>query len=67
MGEESGLVLTNSIKPVPRLEWLTPQSFELLHRPCNEMLVDALRKGVELRAVEVDFGHGSCRVGERVQ
>jgi hypothetical protein len=52
VGEEIRVVLSDSIKPGPCLGWLTSQPFELLHRPSNEMFVDAHREGVQLGAVE---------------
>ncbi len=52
MGEESWLALAGSVVPSPRFGGLTSQSFELLHRPSDEMFVDAHCDGVQLGAVE---------------
>ena len=52
MSEELWLALTGSVEPSPCLGGLTPQSFELLHRPSDEMFVDARRDGIQLGAVE---------------
>ena len=52
VGKESRLVLSDSIEPGPCFGWLAPQSLEFLHRPSNEMLVDAHGQGVQLGAIE---------------
>jgi hypothetical protein len=52
VGEESWLVLTNGIQPLPRPDWFAPQSFELLHGPSKEVLVDAQCQVVQLGAIE---------------
>jgi hypothetical protein len=56
VGEESWLVLTNGIQPLPRPDWFAPQSFELLHGPSKEVLVDAQCQGVQLGAIEEGGG-----------
>ena len=40
MGKESGLVLSYRVQPGPGLGGFPAQSFEFLHGPANEMLVD---------------------------
>jgi hypothetical protein len=35
------MMLSDSIEPGPCLGWLAAQSLELLHRPSNEVFVDA--------------------------
>ena len=52
VGEEPGLVLSNRVQPGPSLGSFPAQSFEFLHGPSNEMLVDVPCKGVQLGAVE---------------
>ena len=52
MYEESWLTLSGSVKPAPRLVGLASQSFELPHRPSDEMLVDAAGDRKQLGAVE---------------
>jgi hypothetical protein len=52
VSKESGGLLICSVEPVPCQLWSSSQSFELLHGPSNEMLVDAPRYGVQLGAVE---------------
>ena len=52
MSKEPWSVLSNSIEPDPCLGWLASQSFELVHNPPNDVLVDALCEGVQLGAVE---------------
>ena len=52
MREQPGLAPSNGVQPSPRPGWPAAQSFELLHGPSHEMLVDALRQGVQLGAVE---------------
>ncbi len=52
MSEESGVLLSSSVQPGPRPWRLPPQSFELLHGPPDQMLVDAQCEGVQLGAVE---------------
>ena len=52
MGEETGMVLSHSSQPGPGLGRFVPQSFELLHSPSDQVLVDALCKGVQLGAIE---------------
>src|ERR1019366_1006124 len=56
VGEESWLVLTNGIQPLPRPDWFAPQSFELLHGPSKEVLVDAQCQVVQLGAIEEGGG-----------
>ena len=41
MSEQRGLILTNSIEPRPGSKGLATQSFELLHGPSDQVLVDA--------------------------
>ena len=52
MGEEPGLVLSNRVQPGPSPGSFPAQSFEFLHGPSNEMLVDTPCEGVQLGAVE---------------
>src|SRR6476620_6317882 len=52
VGEEPGLVLSNRVQPGPSLGSFPAQSFEFLHGPSNEMLVDMPCEGVQLGAVE---------------
>jgi hypothetical protein len=52
MGEELRLAPSCGLQPLPRPDWVASQSFELLHGPSDEMLVDALGYGVQHRAVE---------------
>lgn len=52
MCEESWLALSGSVEPFPRFDGLASQPFEFLHRPSDEMLVDALSNGIQLGAVE---------------
>ncbi len=76
VSEEPRPVLSDSIEPGPRLGWLASQSFELVHGPSNEVLVDAHCEGVQLGAVEltfrtsadpfsVNFGRSSLRLVRR--
>jgi hypothetical protein len=51
MSEESWLSLSSSVEPSPRFDWLASQSFELLHRPSDEVFVDAHCDGRQLGAV----------------
>lgn len=53
VGEQARVVLSHRIEPRPCLDRLTPQSLELVHRPSNEMLVDAHCQGVQLGAMAV--------------
>ncbi len=39
IGEESGVLLSCSVYPDPRFEWLPPQSLGFLHGPSDQMLV----------------------------
>ena len=52
MREQSGLAPSNGVQPPPRPGWLAAQSFELLHGPSHEMLVDARCQGVQHGAVK---------------
>ena len=52
MNEELWLALAGSVEPSPRFGGLASQSFELLHRPSDEMFVDAYCDGIQLGAVE---------------
>ncbi len=52
MGEELRLSQPCRIQPAPRPVGTSPQSFELLHGPSDEMIVDARSDGVQLGAVE---------------
>ena len=52
MGEELWLVLAGSVEPSPRFGGLASQSFELLHRPSNDVFVDAHCDRGQLGAVE---------------
>ena len=53
MSEELWLVLTGSVELSPRFGGLASQSFELLHRPSDEMFVDARCDGIQLAAVSL--------------
>ena len=48
MSEELGLALAGSVEPSPRFGGLASQSFELLHRPSDEVFVDARCDGIQL-------------------
>ncbi len=52
MGEEPGLMLVNSFQPGSCLPELASLSFEFLHDPSNDVLVDAPGNEVQLGAVE---------------
>src|SRR5664279_1386468 len=52
MGEQARLTPLNGAQPLPGPVRPAAQSFELVHRPSNEVLVDAVREGVQLGAVE---------------
>ena len=52
MREQGGLAPSNGVQPPPRPGWPAAQSFELLHGPSHEMLVDARCQGVQHGAVE---------------
>ena len=52
MSEELWLALAGSVEPSPCFGGLASQSFELLHRPSDEVFVDARRDGIQLGAVE---------------
>src|SRR5665213_2079786 len=52
MSEEPWLVLSNRCQPCPRPLGFAPQSFELLHCPSDQMLVDAHCNGLQLGAIE---------------
>ena len=52
MSEEPGPTPLLGVQPYPRSVQVASQSFELLHGPPHEMLVDAPGKGVQPRAVE---------------
>src|SRR5919106_2081712 len=50
--EEFGLTLLDSVQPLPRPGWFAPQSFEFLHGPPEQVLIDAPCKEVQLGAIE---------------
>ena len=52
MSEELWLALASNVEPSPRFGGLASQSFELLHRPSDEVFVDARCDGIQLGAVE---------------
>ena len=52
MREQGGLAPSNGVQPPPCSGWPAAQSFELLHGPSHEMLVDARCQGVQHGAVE---------------
>ena len=52
MGKEHGLVLSNGGQPCPGPLGPAPQSFELLHGPSDQVLVDAPCDGKQLGAIE---------------
>jgi len=52
VGEETRLVLSNSIQPLLGLGAFAAKSFELLHGPSQQMLIDVPCQGVKLGAVE---------------
>ena len=52
MREQGGLAPSNGVEPPPRPGRSASQSFELLHGPSNEMLIDAPCQGVQHGAVE---------------
>ena len=52
VGEETGMVLSHSSQPSSGLGRFVPQSFELLHSPSDQVLVDAQCQGVQLGAIE---------------
>ena len=56
MSEEPGGALASSVPPSPCAFWISFQSFELPHRPSNQMLVDAQCDGIQLGAIEEGGG-----------
>jgi hypothetical protein len=52
MGKQRRLSLPCGIEPAPRPVGPSPESFELLHDPSDEVLVDARCDGVQLGAIE---------------
>jgi hypothetical protein len=52
MSKEPGRALASSVPPSPCSFWISFQSFELPHRPSNQMLVDAQCDGIQLGAIE---------------
>ncbi|HEY2576163.1 MAG TPA: hypothetical protein VGI74_07625 [Streptosporangiaceae bacterium] len=52
MGEQGRLSLPCGIEPAPCPVGVSPESFELLHGPSDEVLVDARCDGVQLGAAE---------------
>jgi hypothetical protein len=50
--EQGGLAPSNGVEPPPRPGRSASQSFELLHGPSHEMLIDAPCQGVQHGAVE---------------
>ena len=52
MGEEPGLMLVNSFQPGSCLRELASLSFEFLHDPSDDVLVDTPGNEVQLGAVE---------------
>ena len=74
MGEQSGQVSSDGVQPLVRLGDLPAQSFELLHGPSQQVLIDTPCQGIQLGAVEgsvvadpaaqlrIDFGGESGQV-----
>src|SRR5450756_316726 len=52
MSEEPGRALASSVPPSPCAFWISLQSFELPHRPSNQMLVDAPCDEMQPGAIE---------------
>ena len=52
MGEEPWFTLNDRIEPGPSPRWLALETLELVHRPPNEVGIDAPHQEVQLGAVE---------------
>src|SRR5487761_2488591 len=52
MDKEPRFTPNDSIEPSPSLYWLALETFEFVHGPSDEVLVDAPHKEAQLRAIE---------------